>query len=93
MSACHGEDQRIAIHSDDIPRARQALRLRRLVSLFIKAFFTRTNDSEHLSRGDVDLANGMVFGVANIHEVLVLAEHMAETLGVMKLRLVVISID
>ena len=93
MGAGHCEDQSIAVHSNDVPRARQSLRLRRLVSLLIETLLTRADDSEHLLGRDVDLANGVILAVAQVDEVLVFAEHVAQTMRVVELCLVVVSID
>ena len=93
MGAGHCEDQSIAVHCDDVPRARQSLRLRRLVSFLIETLLTRADDSEHLLGRDVDLANGVILAVAQIDEVLVFAEHVAESMRVVELSFVIISID
>ena len=93
MGAGHCEDQSIAVHSNDVPRARQSLRLGRLVSFLIETLLTRADDSEHLLGRDVDLANGVILAVAQVDEVLVFAEHVAQTMRVVELCLVVVSID
>ena len=93
MGASHCEDQSIAVHCDDVPWARQSLRLRRLVSLLIETLLTCADHSEHLLGRDVDLANGVILAVAQIDEVLVFAEHVAESMRVVELSFVIISID
>ena len=93
MSARHREDQCVSVDGDDVPRARQPLRLRRLVPFLVKALFTGANDSEYFFGRQVDLSDRVVLRVAKVDKVLILAEHMTESLRMMELSFVVCSID
>ena len=89
MSTCHGEDERITVNSYNIPGARKALCLRRLVALFVKALLTSSNHGQYLLGRDINFANRVVLRVAKVDEVLILTEDMTHALRVMELRLVV----
>lgn len=93
MSARHREDECVSVDGDDVPWAREALRLRRLVPFFVKALLTSANDSEYFFSRQVDLSDCVILRVAQVDEVLVLAEHMAEPLRMMELSFVVGPID
>ena len=60
VSTCHGEDERITVYSYNIPGARKALCLRRLVAFFVKALLTSANHGQNLLGRDVNFANCVV---------------------------------
>ena len=93
MSACHCKDDGVTVDSHYVPRARQSLRLWRLVPVFIKTLLPSSNHSQYFLGRNVDLANRMILCVADVYEVLVLTENVAEALRMMELRLIIVSID
>mgnify|MGYP000998511387 CR=1 FL=1 len=93
MGAGHRENERVAVHGHNIPRTRQSLGLGRLVPLFVEALLAGANYSQHFLRGEVDFADGVVLGVAQVNEVLVLAEDVAEAVRVVELGLAVVAVD
>ena len=93
MGASHSEDERIPVDGDNIPGAGESLSLWLLVAVFVEAFFASSDHGQHLLRGDVDLPNGVVLGVAEIEEVHVFAVNVAHTLRVVELCLVVGPVD
>ena len=54
------------------------------VTFFVFALLSCANDCEHLSSFEVDLANGVIVGVAEVNEVIFVAEDVAKTLRVVK---------
>ena len=93
MDTCHCEYESIPVHSDDVPWARQSLGLRRLVTLLIKPFLPCPDHSQHFLPREVYLSYSVVLGVANIDEVLVFSEHVAQAKRVVELHLAVRAID
>ena len=93
VRASHCKDECITIDGDNVPRAAQSLRLRRLVSFLIEALLTSSDHGQHLLGRDVDFADCVVLCVAKVQEVLILPENVAEALRMMELSLVVGTID
>lgn len=93
MGDCHGEYQGVPIDCDDVPRARQSLRLRCFVALLVESFFACADHGQHIFGGQVDLSNSMILCVAQVDEVVAFAEDVTQALWVMELGLKVLSID
>ena len=89
MCSSHGKYQSVPIHRYNIPRARQPLCLGRLVAFFVEALFACADHSQDFLGREVNLADCVIFTVAEVQKVLILAEDVAHALRVMELRLVI----
>ena len=89
MNTCHCKDESVPVNSNDVPWARQSLRLRRFVALFIETFLPSAYHCQHFLSRQVYFSNCMVFGVTYIDKVLVFSEYMTQAERVVELYLVV----
>ncbi len=87
MSAGNGNDQCVSVDSNYVPWARQLLNVRVFVTFLVPSFLPGSDHSKHFSSVQVDLSNRMILRVTDIQEMLLLPEHMANSLWVVEARL------
>lgn len=93
MDACHGYQQRVSIHSFDVPRTRERLYLRILVAFTIEAFSPSAYHCQNFLLSEIDLSNSMVLSVAKVHEVHVVSVYVAHALRVMEACLFICAVN
>ena len=93
VNASHSKDKCVSVYCYDVPWTGQSLCFRRFVSFFIETLFSGSNHGQYFFRRKIDLSNRMIFRVADIDEVLVLSEYMAQSLWMVELNFLVVTID
>jgi hypothetical protein len=89
----HRDQQRVSVNGNYVPWGTECLDLGVLVALTVETLFTRANDGQHLLLSKVDLADCVVFSVAEVDEVLPVSLEVAHALGVVEAGFLEAAVD